>query len=90
MYEIGCVYVWQNLVGRFSHYNGKETIVLEGPTRQLKVDGTGYGYGCKTDTEFAPGRFAHAAAGKLRPKNPPSGEQKIRSMFEPKPLMEVA
>lgn len=41
MYEIGRVYIWQNVEGKFAHYNGKETTVLGPPEREFSVnDGT--------------------------------------------------
>lgn len=87
MYEIGRVYIWQNQVGEASAYNGTECTVLEAeqwhetPSGELKL-------GQMVITQC--GKIKGAQRGDLRPKNPPTGEQKIRSMFEPKPVMEVA
>lgn len=90
MYEIGRVYVWQNLKSG-AHLNGTECVVL-GPVRRLRCPNTGdIWMGQETDTiDPLDGQVVYAEKGKLRPKNPPTGEQKIRSMFEPKPVMEVA
>lgn len=90
MYEIGKVYIWQNLA-KGAHLNGTECTVV-GPVKKLLCPvNNEIWMGQETDTvDPRDGKIVYAEAGKLRPKNPPTGEQKIRSMFEPKPVMEVA
>lgn len=89
MYEIGRVYVWQNLVDA-PHMNGVECVVT-GPLKEWNCAGGGI-FMCQETDSIDPhdGEGMLAQPGDLRPKNPPTGEQKIRSMFEPKPVMEVA
>lgn len=92
MYEIGRVYVWQNRTGDAARLNGQETIVID-RARITKDRITGrIALTQMTDTPSVTnlGGYVSAEHGELRPKNPPPGEQKIRSMFEPKPVMEVA
>lgn len=88
MYEVGKVYVWQNQVGAYAHFNGTEctpdepaalyrhilTLEVRWAQHVVLADGNGW----------------LAERGDLRPKTPPTGEKKIRSLFEPKPVMEVA
>lgn len=92
MYEIGRVYVWQNRTGSAAWMNGKETIVVEAAKNTRRRQETEVALSQLTDTPsmVTPGAYVSARLGELRPKNPPTGEQKIRSMFEPKPVMEVA
>lgn len=92
MYEIGKVYIWQNQVGPMSSFNGQECTVL-GPPIPLPVDIFGGAPGLGQMTDFVweylgvPYR-AFAVKGDLRPKNPPSGEQSILSLFT-QPVVET-
>lgn len=79
MYEIGKVYVWQNLV-EYAYLNGTDTTVTSGPILALDVDSGQFLRGQRTDTTVDGITFA-AQAGDLRPKNPPPGEQLIRDLF---------
>jgi len=90
MYEIGRVYVWQNLPPspHSEVQNGSECTVV-GPPKYMENKAREWVVGQPTDS-FDGGDRMWALAGNLRPKNPPTGEKKIRSMFEPKPVMEVA
>lgn len=90
MYEVGRVYVWQNCSGVYAHLNGVETTVTSLPIEFIGITYQHKRIGQRTDTIGPSGNTVMAERGDLRPKNPPTGEQKIRSMFEPKPVMEVA
>ena len=92
MYEVGKVYIWQNCGGEFSVLNGTETIVLPGLVETFSISSQSILIGQNTDTIWPDNWTGNVPAtpGKLRPKNPPSGEQLIRTMFEPKPVMEPA
>lgn len=81
MYEVGKIYVWQNLK-RATHLNGKETTVI-GDIQLCRDLLTGdLFYAQDTDTPPEEGEdFAAAAEGQLRLKNPPSGEKSISEMF---------
>ena len=88
MYEVGKVYVLQNCTGMDACLNGTETTVI-GPPESYFSAVEDYRFGWPTDSTNAYGPVM-AFPGDLRPKNPPSGEQLIRTMFEPKPVMEPA
>jgi hypothetical protein len=95
MYEIGRVYIWQNQQGGRAWLNGLETMVLSNQLELAHSVSLGYArWGQPTATKSRNPTvtlgYVLASKGDLRPKNPPTGEQKIRSMFEPKPVMEVA
>jgi len=79
-YEVGKVYVWQNLVGIDECLNGTETVVT-GDAEKAHYIGVGPIWVHPTETLLCTGRIAYAAQGALRPKNPPSGEQSIADMF---------
>lgn len=93
-YEVGKVYIWQNQVGHLARLNGQETMVT-GP-KELAVDmATGRLIEIwPTDTPCNcdhPEPHALAAMrGDLRPKDSPSGEQKVLSWFKTKPVLEPA
>lgn len=91
MYEVGKVYIWQNRVGDAAVLNGMETTVL-GKSSGRDLETGEYFNGWQTDTPSSKfsGMNISAKAGELRLKNPPRGEQKIRDLFEPKPLLEPA
>ena len=74
-YEVGKVYVWQNLTGPWAQDNGKETTVIG---NFIKFGESG---GQETDTPHPLGGHFFALKGSLRPKNPPSGEQKIAEII---------
>lgn len=90
MYEIGRVHVWQNCTGGKAFLNGQETTVTSGMVDFFVSSHNVMIRAQWTDTVGTDGLLVGALPGQLRPKNPPTGEQKIRSMFEPKPVMEVA
>lgn len=78
-YQVGAVYIWQNLVN-MSEYNGAECTVIGNIEEYLsKYDGKKY-IGQMTD-EVMDGCHVMAGKGYLRPKNPPSGEKSISEMF---------
>lgn len=81
IYEIGRVYIWQNLKID-THLNGKETTVI-GNIKKYQDISTGVLYYAQdTDTPPEDGEeFAPAEEGQLRPKFPPSGEKSISEMF---------
>lgn len=80
MYEIGRVYIWQNLREHVG-FNGTETTVI-GPMEAFEYKGGGQQfYYCETDTVLDDGRALWATRGQLRPKNPPSGEQSILDLL---------
>lgn len=71
MYEIGKVYVWQNL-REYAHLNGTETTVT-GPLEAFNykhLPGVHFWY-CETDTVLDDGWVLWASRNELRPKNPP-------------------
>lgn len=78
-YQVGAVYIWQNLVAQHNH-NGKECTII-GSIKEFvcKCDGKTY-IGQATD-EIENGNNIMALKGQLRPKNPPSGEKSISEMF---------
>jgi len=87
MYEVGKVYVWQNLREHTS-VNGSETTVIGLPEKfELKGSGGVTITYCETDTILPDGRVLYATHGELRPKSQPTGEQLVRDLFEPKPAM---
>jgi hypothetical protein len=80
-YEVGRVYVWQNLQGAFAYLNGKETTV----TGDAKMHSDRFGnheVGQTTDTSTGDGGFFIAGKGMLRPRRPPPGEQSVLDMFK--------
>jgi len=82
-YEVGKVYIWQNLVGDDAFLNGRETTVT-GPLEYCIRKQTGEALiGQPTDTPHpcSPGKVCYAVQGWLRPKNPPSGERGISELF---------
>ena len=87
-YEVGRVYVWQNLV-LHAHLNGTETTVTE----DVKLHAVGVGIrkpAQLTDTLGPDGvRFFAAGPGSLRPKNPPPGEQSVLDMFKLNDLVDA-
>lgn len=90
MYEVGKVYIWQNMDGDCEFLNGDETIVIGLPSpAKAEADGQIHMFQY-TSTMWDGFRCMAARAGQLRPKNPPSGEKKVRELFEPKPVMEPA
>ena len=92
MYEVGKVYIWQNVTERgYEYLNGSETTVI-GPAKNMCSLISGEtSYAQETDSYCKRYKVnCSAKAGKLRPKNPPSGEQLVRDMFQPKPVMEPA
>lgn len=93
-YKVGKVYIWQNQVGAFAYLNGKETTVV-GPKELAFHSGTfrlvefwPTDTPCNCDVP-EPHTLA-AFRGDLRPKDPPSGEQKVMSWFKTKPVLEPA
>lgn len=85
MYEIGKVYIWQNQVAEFAYLNGKETTVIGGPAECVDTFTGKASIGWKTDTPYTRSDsdgFFYAAAGELRPKDPPKGEQSILDLFK--------
>lgn len=94
MYEVGKVYIWQNMPGKHSYLNGTETTVVE-PLKEVLASIAGtraqWVWQQRTDTKCIDShRYMGAMAGDLRPKNPPTGERLVRDLFEPKPVMEPA
>lgn len=81
MYEIGKVYIWQNQVGDGAYMNGTETTVTGAPITGHDPFSGAYFPAQPTDTLCSAGRVVHALAGRLRPKNPPPGEQLVRDLF---------
>lgn len=77
-YQIGKVYIWQNLVNEYQ-YNGKECTVIGNIEEYIDV------YGNKKIGQMVDEMWdgAHVMVGKgyLRPKFPPSGEKSISEMF---------
>ncbi len=91
MYEIGKIYIWQNL-REHSQLNGMETTVL-GPMELFEhknFPGTLRFHYCETDTILSDGRVLYATFGELRPKQNPEGERKVMDQFQPKPELEPA
>lgn len=83
MYEIGKIYIWQNLVGIYAALNGAETAVTAGMITCRDQFGN-FVQAQPTDTLIF-GKPAGAMPGMLRPKNPPSGEQLVRDLFSKPP-----
>lgn len=78
MYEIGRVYIWQNLVNDPQH-NGSECTVIGDIEEYTDIYGNRK-IGQETDTIWD-GVVIMAHKGYLRPKFPPSGEKSISEMF---------
>lgn len=86
-YEIGRVYIWQNCEGRWAYLNGQETTVTSLPKTLIDAFTLLPVICCETDTPtppWVPCLFPTLAAkaGKLRPKNPPPGEQSVLDLFK--------
>lgn len=79
MYEIGKVYIWQNLVGPMQHLNGTECTVLGPP---MLFPGLTPGQLTDTLARDDPTLSIYAERGDLRPKNPPLGERSIMDRFK--------
>lgn len=78
-YEVGVVYIWQNLIEHCTH-NGKECTII-GDIQEFVCEYDGKTHlGQKTD-EIENGNNIMALKGQLRLKNPPSGEKSISEMF---------
>lgn len=82
MYEIGRVYIWQNL-REHKYLNGTGTTVI-GSMEPFEYERGGKQfYYCETDTVLDDGRCLWATYGELRLKNPPStGEKSIFDLFK--------
>lgn len=95
MYEINKIYVWQNQVGEYASLNGVETTVVSEAFDFTLHSTFETRIAWQTDT-YAPGcpRIEEnrmvAFVGDLRPKDPPSGEQKILELFNNVPELEPA
>lgn len=76
MYEIGKVYIWQNLDGPDIYLNGTETLVM-GPMRRCRDQFDNFVMAQLTSTPHVSGRKMGAQRGMLRPKHIPPGEQLI-------------
>lgn len=82
-YEVGRVYVWQNLtLDSMRHLNGTETTVTGDVVMVWSMMHGRLMPGQPTDTALPDGRTVAAAPGHLRPKNPPPGEQSVLDMFK--------
>lgn len=84
LYDVGRVYVWQNLRWPYECLNGLDTTVTDDI---LHCDVTGRN-GQQTDTIWqCSGSPMIAEAGDLRSKNPPSGELSVLDQFKsPEPV----
>lgn len=82
MYEVGKVHVWVRTSPEHSYLIGQETTVKTGIVEFVDINGKIH-HGWMTDTPARglEGYFIFAAAGELRPKNPPSGEKSIMDQF---------
>lgn len=92
MYEVGKVYIWQNMLGELSSLNGTECTVTGGAGVFKTIKSCTSEMAQPTDTKSprSPNHYMAALKGNLRPKNPPAGERLVRDLFEPKPVMEPA
>lgn len=86
MYEIGRVYIWQNMPRSWAVLNGQETTVMKKPEATFTSSG-GLVTAQMTDTPVPfPGysaKYMAAKPGQLRPKEYPPGERKVRELFNP-------
>lgn len=84
IYEVGKVYIWQNCTGDGAVLNGQETTVTGNVFMAQHAETGKWAPAQPTSTPnpYYPGTFTNAAAGVLRPKNPPTGEQSIADMFK--------
>lgn len=83
MYEVGKIYIWQNLAGYYAVLNGTECTVIGPVTRYRNLQLGGLMYAQPTDTQSPTraGATMVACRGDLRPKDIPSGEQSVRDLF---------
>lgn len=80
MYEIGKIYIWQNQVGQYAHYNGTECTPVE-PASWWRVNDDGRMLWAQL-VDCYDGYPMCAERGDLRPKNPPPGERSINDLFK--------
>ena len=74
-YEVGKVYIWQNITGYYHFINGWETTVT-GPVQVYADPEKNTHIGWPTDTSYD-GYIMMACAGLLRPKNEPEIKPEI-------------
>lgn len=86
-YEVGRVYVWQNMPGSMAFLNGTECTVT-GPVECYQAANFYWYWGHPTDT-IASGAAIMARPGFLRPKDPPAGERSVLALFT-QPVLEPA
>jgi len=86
MYEVGKVYIWQNMRKTLASLNGTECTVIGAPKQYKDPDGTLF-IGQATDAVHPLVERLGVAAtyGTLRPKNPPAGERFIMGLFHSTP-----
>ncbi len=85
-YEVGKVYIWQNVVrADYLYLNGQETVVIGTPKTYKETPEGAPVVAQMTDTPSnLPGKYLAAQAGRLRRKDPPPGEQTITDLFKEK------
>lgn len=81
MYEVGKVYIWQHQVGQFAYLNGTECTVTGPRVAFWSSITNSTARGWPVDTKVFEGEQTYADVGDLRPRDTPSGEQRVLDQF---------
>jgi hypothetical protein len=81
MYEVGKVYTWHSIEGRYAYLNGTETVITGRSMPFLMADGSLRTLQPTSTRDPDDGATVAACAGYLRPKVVPSGERETMALF---------